>query len=153
GPGAGEVRVADASGTVYDFNNSTGPNSNSWNCNTNGIRTNTFATSMPTRIEDRNGNTIAITQPCGGGSFTISDSTGRTALSFLATVKGSNGLNISEITSVTVAGITQPYQASWTTGTSTQPSLNATTVAGGQGCSGVPAWDRFPQGFVQDVVS
>ncbi|HXJ40816.1 MAG TPA: hypothetical protein VNH18_16160, partial [Bryobacteraceae bacterium] len=154
GPGAGEVRIADASGTVYDFAKSTPSNFNSWNCSTNGIQTNTFASAMPTKIEDRNGNVIAISQPCAGSTFAISDTAGRTALSFSATNHTlPSGLQSWKITSATPSGSSLPYQASWTTATSTKPSLNATTVQGPQGCTGVPAWASFQQGVSPDLVS
>lgn len=138
GPGEGEVRIAQANGTVYDFNNSTG--AAAWGCSGTSILSNTFATAMPKTIEDTNGNVIAISSPCAGTSFSISDTTGRTALSFTAAGVATNSY---EITGVTVSGLAQPYTVTWATGSSATPSVNATAINGTTGCNGVPNWNDF----------
>jgi len=64
GAGAGQVQVADASGTVYTFGTNT---FTGWNCApgqqvqlSSGTIINATAYSMPSSIEDRNGNVITI---------------------------------------------------------------------------------------------
>ena len=147
GAGAGQVLVADASGTVYTFGTSS---ASGWNCapgtqvqlaGNQGTIINPTAYSMPNSIEDRNGNVITISQPCAGStSFSISDTTGRTALSF----QTSGGFGTTTINSVTVSGLAQPYTVtSNTTAAGTPINVNATQVtviATPNNCTGVPAW-------------
>ena len=145
GPGEGEVRIAQADATVYDFANSVNPGA--WNCSVGSIGDNTFAAAMPRTIEDRNGNTITISSPCAGNTFSISDTTGRTALSFTATANSSaGGFNSYWITGVSVSGLSQPYNVAWSTGSYPQVSLNATAINGNNGCNGVPNWNSIVPG-------
>jgi RHS repeat-associated protein len=68
---------------------------------------------LPATIEDRNGNIVSITGPpttCNG-SFTVSDTLGRTALS--SSGFGSTG------NTITVSGLTQPYTLTWGTAPAT----------------------------------
>jgi hypothetical protein len=97
GAGVGSVQVADASGTVYNFANSAGI-SGVWNCGpypviSGGSIVNSISHALPSSIEDRNGNTITFSSPCGGesgASFSVSDTVGRIALSF--TLQGGGAL-------------------------------------------------------------
>jgi RHS repeat-associated protein len=136
GPGAGEVRVADANGTVYDFANSAFPGT--WNCNTGPLMNNVVSYALPTTIEDRNGNILKFSSACINTTINISDTTGRTAISIQSP-------NITKITQVSVAGLTNPYALTWGTVSSTNPSLNPTPILGtqvGPGCSNVPLWNH-----------
>lgn len=141
GAGVGTVQIADASGTVYTF----GPN---WNCNP-GVSfsgpqiVQPLAYSMPSSIEDRNGNTISfssLSQHCGGSTFSLTDTTGRTALSF--TTNGAN--RGQQINSVTVSGLTNPYTATWATTTPQPINLHATEWAGtSTNCNSLPSWSPY----------
>lgn len=143
GGGAGIVTVVDASGTVYTFG--TDPNVG-WNCypgNSVNYNSGTIiyptAYSMPNSIEDRNGNLVAISQRCAGGaSLSISDTTGRTALSF----QTSGVIGTTTINSVTVSGSAQPYSLTYGGAGGAALSVNATAVlsTAGTNCTGVPAW-------------
>lgn len=142
GAGVGTVQVADASGTVYFFG------TGDWNCDqgqaVSGPQiTQPLSFAMPSKIEDRNGNVITISQPCGGSTFSISDTTGRPALNFTT-----SGFFLPDqlITSVNVSGIQNPYSV---TRGGTRPStqlisVNATQFSGlASTCTGVPAWNKF----------
>jgi RHS repeat-associated protein len=143
GAGVGVVQVADASGTVYTFGNTT---NNYWDCSDQPAVSgpqivNPIAYALPSTIEDRNGNIITLSNPCASGSpLTISDTTGRTALTF-------NTQNAYPphvlINSVTVSGISNPYSVTRSSVSGTQVSVNATLVTGDSSCHGVPAWNNF----------
>jgi RHS repeat-associated protein len=93
------AQVHDADGTVYYFSDperNTGSN---------------LVTSIPDYIEDRNGNKISIIPGSKGGSFTVTDTAGRTLTS--------NGLGPSGTTNtVSVGGLN--YKVAWT---STSPNF------------------------------
>lgn len=80
------------------------------------------AAAFPTTVTDRNGNTISISYTT---SATVTDTLGRTAIS-LPTF-GSNPDNIS------VAGLSSPYQVSWTTA-SANFTINAVNLPGNTPC-------------------
>jgi RHS repeat-associated protein len=61
--------------------------------------------SLPSSIEDRNGNIITITSPDCTGSFTATDTLGRTAIS-------SSGFGTTGNT-ITVPGVSAPYTVTW----------------------------------------
>ncbi len=65
------IEVADHDGTVFTFNPQT-----AHDVSTPG----SSATSLPSTIEDRNGNVVTVSDP-GSGAFTFTDSAGRAALS------------------------------------------------------------------------
>ncbi|MGH9450924.1 MAG: hypothetical protein ACRD11_10320, partial [Terriglobia bacterium] len=87
------VIVADADGTVSLFNSP----------NAHGV-SGGFGASLPYRIEDRNGNEISIADS-GGGAFSVTDSTGRVAVS--SSGFGTNGDTLS------VSGLGGPYTIYW----------------------------------------
>ncbi len=91
------VDVTDGNGTLYSFP--------------------TGLEALPTSITDRNGNTISISSTLSSASVT--DTLGRTAVS-LSTFGGSPD-------SINVAGLSSPYQVSWTT-TSASFSINQTNL-------------------------
>jgi RHS repeat-associated protein len=90
--------ITDADGTVYSFPTVT-QNHPSKNVNS--------ASSLPSIIEDRNGNEIVVTDN-GSGSFTVTDALGRTLLSN----SGFGGSN-----TVAVSGLSSPYAITWGTAT------------------------------------
>jgi RHS repeat-associated protein len=115
--------IVDSAGTVYAFplgvQNHEGPKGSS--------------SSLPSFIEDRNGNQIVITdlglQTNGvAGSFTVSDSLGRTLLS-------SSGFGVSGNT-VAVSGLAKPYVVTWG-----QASINFVpnyvVTSSGTGCASI----------------
>jgi RHS repeat-associated protein len=84
------VYVSEGDGTLYSFVNAVN------------------ATNLPATIIDRNGNTISVATsgtPVSSASFT--DTLGRTAVSV--------GTFIGNPDNITVAGLSSPYQVSWTT--------------------------------------
>lgn len=112
----GDPKVAGLDGTVYDF----GPNQGSapgwggcWSDYT-GMGNSGVATS----IEDSNGNlvTTSSTSPCT--SLSVTDTLQRPVLSIsnygYPGLSGS-GVNVPQTSTVSVAGISQPYTATWTT--------------------------------------
>jgi RHS repeat-associated protein len=91
--------IADAAGTVYTFSSSgtqghADPNNSA------------ITSSLPTSIEDRNGNQISVTDN-GSGSFTVTDPLGRPLLS-------SSGFGVSGNT-LAVAGLQSAYTITWET--------------------------------------
>jgi len=104
--------VADADGTVYYFSNP-------------GNRNNGTA-SLANYIEDRNGNEVLITDN-GNGSFTMSDTLNRTAVS-------SSGFGTSEDT-INVSGFSNPYDVYW--GTSSFNFSPGSTTSSDQYCPSV----------------
>ena len=109
--GVNTTRVADPDGTVYYF-------SGNHYLNTTGG----FVT-IPDTIEDRNGNTITLTNLDSGstpGAFTAVDTLGRTVLS--SSGFGSTG------NTLTVAGLANPYIFTWGT-TSTNFTVTSTLVS------------------------
>jgi RHS repeat-associated protein len=94
------AQIADSAGTVYSF-----PAAATHYGGSAGA-----GSSLPTLIEDRNGNQIVVTdnglQTNGvAGSFTVTDPLGRTLLS-------SSGFGVSG-NIVTVSGLPQPYVVTW----------------------------------------
>jgi len=75
---------------------------------------------LPSSIQDRNGNRIVIGVGSNGGSFTVTDTLGRAAVT--ASGFGNNGDTIS------VAGLTQPYTLTWGT-ISANASINGTLLS------------------------
>ena len=140
GAGVGSVQIADAHGTVYTFADSQFPGSGEWNCSSVAISgpqvVQGLSFSMPSKIEDTNGNTITISNPCGASTFSISDTTGRPALTFQTNWYTIN----SHINSVTVSGETTPYTvgAFTATGNPGSVSVNSTTIFDSGGCGLVP---------------
>jgi YD repeat-containing protein len=103
------VTVADLDSTTYYFSNGVS--------NANSIAGSTSSgekTSLPTWVEDRNGNMIAFTDQ-GNGVFTITDTLGRTALS-------SSGFGASGNT-IAVSGIPNSFQVTWLNVSSTASPL------------------------------
>ena len=118
--GGAEASVYDPDGTVYNFR---------YGCDSAG----STYTALPSSIEDRNGNVITISGPLSNcnGSFQVTDTLGRTALS--SSGFGANG------NTVTVAGLSSPYQLGWGTANFSF-SVNAVpTVSESQTCGGVNA--------------
>jgi len=78
--------------------------------------------SLPTFIEDRNGNQATLHDSTGRGAFTITDTTGRVAVS-------SSGFGTTGNT-VTVSGISNSYSVSWgsTTPTNLLPNTYQTVL-------------------------
>jgi YD repeat-containing protein len=108
------VTVADQSGTVYYFANSANVHA------VNGVMS-----SLPTWIEDRNGNKITVTDS-GNGNFVIPDTAGRNAIS-------SSGFGATGNT-VTVSGLS-PYVVTWGTSQINWPySENIANDAGSNTC-------------------
>jgi RHS repeat-associated protein len=111
--------LADADGTVYTFP--------SWSFGTHTDPNNSLASaSLPSTIEDRNGNTLTLTDlgsQNGGkyGSLTIQDTLGRTMIS--TSGFGFNGDTVS------VAGLPNPYIVTWGTA-SANLHINASLVFG-----------------------
>jgi hypothetical protein len=110
------VKVADESGTVFDF-------SNAFTHNTVGG----FGASLPDFVEDRNGNKIIITDN-NNGAFAVTDTAGRTAVS-------SSGFGASGNT-VTVSGLGGTYTVYWGTASSNF-SVNAQAVYPSNECRGM----------------
>ena len=98
--------IADSAGTVYTFPAVTQKHSDPNNA--------ALASSLPSSIEDRNGNQIVVTDN-GSGSFTVTDPLGRTLLS-------SSGFGTSN--TLTVSGLQSPYSITWGT-TSPNFSINS----------------------------
>ena len=92
----GSAVVADADGTAYYFGQVVAHESNPG----------PMYSSMPTWVEDRNGNRVAFTDN-NNGAFTVADTLGRTVLS-------SSGFGASGNT-LTVSGLSSPYTVNWTT--------------------------------------
>lgn len=116
--------IDDPDGTVYTFANAGGAG-----C----AQVGSTYTALPSSIEDRNGNLITVSGPptnCNG-SFQVTDTAGRTVLS--SSGFGSTG------NTVTVAGLSSPYQLGWGTASSSF-SVNAVpTVSESGTCGGVNA--------------
>jgi RHS repeat-associated protein len=92
------VTVSSPDGTIYFFGTRRFGNNNNFNT----------STSLASPIEDRNGNIVAISQNANG-SFTMTDTVGRTVLS-------SSGFGPSGSTNtLAVSGLSQPYQITWAT--------------------------------------
>jgi RHS repeat-associated protein len=115
------VYVADADGTVYSFTApAAGGNAGSDN----------QVASLPTSIEDRNGNQIT-TSDSGNGAFTFTDTLDRAVIS-------SSGFGTSGNT-VTVSGLSA-YTVDWTTATTNVSSVPYKLISGtycGLGISGI----------------
>lgn len=112
------VTVADADGTVYYFSDSSGSHPFSYSY-------------LPSWIEDRNGNKVTFTDN-GSGSFTITDTTGRTSIN-------SSGFGTSGNT-IAVDGLSSPYTVTWTNESSSY-SVNSTVTnyeGGTTECATVP---------------
>jgi len=114
--------VADAGGTVYTFPN--------WlsqiHTNPNTPDTAVISASLPSTIEDRNGNILTLTDlgaQTGGkyGSLTVKDTLGRTMIS--TSGFGFNGDTVS------VAGLSNSYTVTWGTTTANLP-IHASLVFG-----------------------
>ena len=98
------VTVVDSNGTLYSFpntqlhgvHNRVGDNPN--------LRSFVEWAMLPTSIEDRNGN-IAVFSDHGNGSFDVTDTLGRTAIS--TTGFGTSG------NTVRIAGLGNPYTVTW----------------------------------------
>lgn len=110
GPGGGPLLIADSAGTVYTFLALAQAHKDPSNNNS--------ASSLPSSIEDRNGNLISFTDG-GSGAFTATDTLGRTLLS-------SSGFGTSGNT-VTVSGLPSAYSVTWGT-TNVNFSLSASLV-------------------------
>lgn len=87
------VAIADADGTVYNFNSP----------RTHGS-TGGYGASLPYTVEDRNGNVVTVTDN-SNGAFTFTDTAGRTAIS-------SSGFGTSGNT-LAVSGLGGPYTIHW----------------------------------------
>ena len=121
--GSTPVSVFGADGTVYTF---AGTYHNILTAN--GQFTGIFA--LPSKIEDRNGNVVNVTD-YGSGSFAFTDSVGRTAIS--SSGMGGNGAT----NTFTFSGLT--YKVAWTT-TSASYSVPATQIPDpGVTCTAPPA--------------
>ena len=130
GSSAPRATVADADGTVYSFSTF----SSCFGC--------TAYSSLPDWIEDRNGNKVVFSRGSSAGSFTVTDTLGRTLLS--ASGLGNTGDTVS------VSGLSTPYTVTWGS-TNSSFSINSTVTnneGGGTSCAGVP-----PIGGTHPVVS
>jgi hypothetical protein len=89
------VTIAYKDGTVYSFSsfNITG---------NNGI---SAVLSYPSSVKDSNGNTVSVSN--SGGTVTMTDTAGRTAITVSPVVSNNN--------TVTVSGLSSPYTEHWTT--------------------------------------
>lgn len=115
--------VDDPDGAVYTFDNAGGAG-----CGQSGS---SAYTALPYSIEDRNGNLITISGPptnCNG-SFTVTDTAGRPVLS-------SSGFGASGNT-LTVSGLTSPYQLEWGTASSAFSVDAVPTYSESQICGGI----------------
>ncbi len=120
------LHIADADGTAYTFP----PLLQTHSLFGSGVRS-----SLPSSIEDRNGNLITVTdlgaQGGAAGAFTVNDTLGRTLVS-------SSGFGVNGNT-VSIAGLSSPYTLTWgtvgATGTNIGSSLLQTSPFG---CSAFP---------------
>jgi RHS repeat-associated protein len=100
---SGPVAIADPDGTVYSFGDATHP---AWGCNGDFVGSSaTSGYGLPTSIEDRNGNKITFSIACPG-NVVATDTVGRAVLSLGGTF-GQTGSTVS------VAGVAQPYTLTW----------------------------------------
>jgi hypothetical protein len=115
------VQVADADGTVYSFDGA---------FDYLGGFPQTSGASLPTSVEDRNGNKVVVTRNASnGGIFTFTDTAGRSAVS-------SSGFGTSGNT-VTISGLSVPYTVTWGTA-SVNFAVNAQELGSPDGnCSGI----------------
>jgi YD repeat-containing protein len=116
--------IDDPDGTVYTFANAGGAG-----CAQIGGS----YTALPSSIEDRNGNLITVSGPptvCNG-SFTVTDTAGRPVLS-------SSGFGTSGNT-LTVDGLSSPYQLDWGTASSSFSVNVSPTFSESESCGGVNA--------------
>jgi len=124
--------VADADGTVYTF-----PQwNNQIHLNPNNSDSSIAAASLPSTIEDRNGNILTLTDlgaQTGGkyGSLTVKDTLGRTMIS--TSGFGFNGDTVS------IAGLSNPYTVTWGT-TSVNYSMSSSLLTSPPG----QCWTSFP---------
>ena len=107
--------IADAAGTVYTFPSTTQKHADANNA--------ANASSLPSSIEDRNGNQIVVTDN-GSGSFTVTDPLGRTLLS-------SSGFGVTGNT-LAVSGLQSPYSVTWETA-SPNFAINSWLMFNGEG--------------------
>src|SRR4029077_1059588 len=93
-----------------------------------------LASGLPVSIEDRNGNIAQITNGCGG--FTATDTAGRTVLSV-----GPYGyaVNSNTTSAVSVAGLSQPYTATWSMVSPTGLPISHSQIWSFSHCSAPPA--------------
>jgi RHS repeat-associated protein len=114
--------VSDADGTVFYF-----PNPEAHGMSRGGY------TALPSYIEDRNGNKVTFADK-NNGSFTMTDSAGRTAVS--VTGFGPSGTT----NTATVSGYSAPYQITWETVSSSYslPFYAVTSVPYPDYCSSIP---------------
>jgi len=123
------VSISALDGTVYRF---AGP----WHPGESGSSELIPYSSLPTYIEDRNGNKITVADQ-GGGAFSLTDTLGRVALS--SSGFGSTGNTLS------VAGLSSPYTIAWTTVHSSF-GVSAQLVGGEPTCpSNMPSFNEDQQ--------
>ena len=122
----GDPKVVDASGTVFDFGND-------WGC----LATNGVNFGLPTSIEDSNGNLIRISGAGSCGGFTATDTLGRTALQ-VSNYGFSQIGHPSTTSTITVAGLSQPYTATWNTISPTGLTISTEQVVPDNECSAPP---------------
>ena len=140
----GTPEIADPDGTVYNFgsffNCSFGPGGNPGALPP-------LASGLPTSIEDRNGNIVKITTDAnhdGCSGFIATDTVGRTALS----VSHYGYTLASNLTStISVAGLSQPYTVTWSKVSPTGLSISHTQIGSNNNCWAPPtvaaAWTPF----------
>jgi RHS repeat-associated protein len=130
--------ATDRDGTVYNFGYPQNHSQGNYN----------LYTSLPTYIEDRNGNKLIVNDTTTNnlGIFSMTDTVGRTVIS-------SSGFGPSGTTNtVSVAGLSSPYQITWETRTAkfTVP-VSVIYVAPGYGtCAGISNVDQT-QVVVQSI--
>jgi hypothetical protein len=110
------VNIADRDGTVFTYDQ---PRDH--------LATGGYGSSLPSSLEDRNGNVITVTDN-GNGAFAMTDTAGRTSIS-------SSGFGVSGNT-LTVSGLTSPYTVFWGSANSSF-SVNPSATVPGALCRGI----------------
>lgn len=129
-PSEGNPTVVDPDGTVYKFATP------SWYCSAYSDQP--IQSGLPTSITDRNGNYIAIKNGNGTNScisFTATDTLGRTVLS---TNNYSYSSNNGTQTTVSVAGLSQPYTLNWASASAAGWSYSWQNLTGDSHCNKPP---------------
>jgi RHS repeat-associated protein len=122
--------VADMDGTEYTF-----PPALQAHISYNGSSNGAFRSSLPSSIEDRNGNLLTISdlgaQGGAAGAFTVQDTLGRTLIS-------SSGFAVTGNT-VTIAGLSSPYTLTWGTPSAAGIHIGSSLLQNSPfGCSAFP---------------
>jgi YD repeat-containing protein len=116
-------RVADADGTTYNFGSGT-----CYSRTSQGLYA-LYDMCLPSWVEDRNGNEVAITGGASPGVFSIVDTLGRTVIA--STGFGATGNTLA------VSGLAEPYTLTWGTATSNYNGGATEVVSSQFGCEGI----------------